>query len=87
MRYGITTEQYKEMLEKQGHKCGICGTKQERLRKRLFIDHDHDTGAVRGLLCMKCNSGLGMFNDDVKIVGTAKTYLLTASKESSNGED
>lgn len=54
--YGITPERYKEMLEAQGNRCEICGSKNKR---QMSIDHDHETGKVRGLLCDGCNLSLG----------------------------
>lgn len=55
-RYGITTEQYDEMLAEQAGVCAICGNPPKK--RRLYVDHDHDTGRVRGLLCAHCNSSL-----------------------------
>lgn len=54
--YGLTPERYAEMLLSQNGRCAIC--KQES-DKKLVVDHDHKTGAVRGLLCVRCNLGLG----------------------------
>jgi len=59
--YGITTECYKEMLEKQGNGCEICGKKG---KKALAIDHNHKTGTVRGLLCNECNLSVGFFEKE-----------------------
>ena len=55
-RYGITQEQYDALLRSQGGKCGIC--KCLPGRKRLCVDHDHATGRIRGLLCVRCNSAV-----------------------------
>jgi len=71
--YGITIEQYDKMNEKQCGKCLICGGTEPV--KRLFVDHDHDTGAVRGLLCGKCNTALGLFGDNAKLLKSATEYL------------
>jgi len=49
---------------KQDGKCGICGIPQAQLKRRMAIDHNHETDRVRGLLCGPCNSGLGFFNSD-----------------------
>lgn len=55
-KYGITPEQYDEMLEAQGNRCAICGNGNKRV---MAIDHCHATGKVRGLLCDPCNISLG----------------------------
>ncbi len=72
-KYGITSEQFNELLMRQGGACAICrGT-----LKKLHVDHDHQTGRVRGLLCNCCNVGLGMFRDDVAALRGAIAYLST----------
>lgn len=79
-RYGITAGQYDQMLLKQGGGCAICGAtaeQHERQARPLHIDHDHATGIVRGLLCTSCNTGLGKFRDNPKLVQAAADYLTT----------
>lgn len=77
--YGITADDYYEMLEKQDCKCAICGSEQVNNMRvssnKLFIDHCHTSGEVRGLLCSKCNHALGLFNDDVNLLHSAIEYL------------
>ena len=63
--YGVTREKYEEMLERQGGLCGVCKKAQKSGRK-LAIDHDHDTGKVRGLLCQVCNARLEKFLDYIR---------------------
>lgn len=75
--YGITPERLAEIYTLQNGKCAICRTSELELTKRLHIDHNHETGNVRGLLCAKCNSGLGMFQDSIKILLNAVEYLTT----------
>jgi len=75
-RYGLTEETYRAMLVAQGGKCQICGRLQKG--KSLAIDHDHKTGAVRGLLCESCNNGLGRFKDSPEILEAALAYLKKA---------
>jgi hypothetical protein len=70
--YGITQEDYREMNEKQSGRCAICQTIPE---KRLVVDHCHNTGRVRGLLCYDCNHGLGKFRDNVEFLLEAASYL------------
>jgi hypothetical protein len=78
-QYGITIEQYDEMLTAQGGGCAICSTKTPSNRTKYFaVDHCHSTGKVRGLLCMKCNRGLGLFNDKTDLLKLATNYLLGA---------
>jgi hypothetical protein len=68
--YGLTPESYRQMVEAQHGRCAICGDKG-----RLFVDHDHETGSVRGLLCSNCNTALGMFEDDLARIERAIKYL------------
>jgi len=72
-RYGITDEQYAEMLVRQEGRCAICRTPPRD--RALDVDHDHETGEIRGLLCRNCNKGLGEFRDDAKLIQRAIDYL------------
>lgn len=72
-RYGITNSQYLKMLNEQGGVCKICGG--ESMRIRLCVDHCHETGTVRGLLCERCNSILGRVKDNVEILQNSVNYL------------
>lgn len=76
-KYGITVDVYVGMYNKQGGKCAICGRHQSELSQALYIDHDHKTGKIRGLLCAKCNSTLGKFGDDIAGVKRFLDYLET----------
>jgi hypothetical protein len=73
-KYGITPEQYEEMLAAQGGGCAIC-QRPPREDISLHVDHDHETGTVRGLLCFRCNNALGDFDDDVVLMQMAAAYL------------
>jgi len=82
-RYKLTRKQRDQMLCDQGGVCAICGTqltydKAEPNKKGdvLCVDHCHNTGVVRGLLCRKCNVGLGKFEDDPDRLVKASEYLL-----------
>lgn len=77
--YNLTPDDYNQMFEAQEGKCLICGTHQSDLKKKLFVDHCHTTGKVRGLLCHKCNSGIGYLNDDLLLVTRAMEYLQEAA--------
>lgn len=70
--YGITPEQYQQMLIAQGNVCAICKQPSDIL---LVVDHDHDTDTVRGLLCGPCNRGLGLFRDSPTVLEAASRYL------------
>lgn len=61
-RYGLSVDQYNEMLKAQNNKCAICGDDCPTGRS-LAVDHNHDTGAVRGLLCSRCNIGIGQLKN------------------------
>lgn len=73
LKYGITTDEYDMMYRAQSGCCAICNQAQHT--KRLAVDHCHTTGAVRGLLCDKCNRGLGYFKDSVTCLEAAAVYL------------
>lgn len=75
-KYGITLEQYNNMFSTQKGCCAICGIHQSSLNKPLFVDHDHNTGKVRGLLCHSCNVVLGHVNDSIDILDQTIKYLL-----------
>jgi hypothetical protein len=81
VRYGVSAEQYKEMHDRQRGLCLICGgpeTGQYRGKvKSLAVDHCHDTGVVRGLLCGRCNTSIGKFNHDPALLRAAIEYLET----------
>lgn len=75
-RYGITAEQYDDMLKAQGGCCAICGTNKPNGRDKVWcVDHCHDSNKVRGLLCGPCNRGLGQFRDDPDRLEAAAQYL------------
>lgn len=76
-KVGITEEDYLDLLHDQDGKCAVCGRHSDEASRRLSIDHDHKTGRVRGLLCHKCNVGLGMFNDDTGVLNRAIDYLMS----------
>lgn len=72
-RYGITEDDYFKMFEKQSGSCAIC--KNPSSIQHLDIDHNYDTGRVRGLLCNNCNRGLEHLQDSVLILESAISYL------------
>lgn len=75
-KYGIGIDNYSAILEAQGGCCAICGKlESEQFKGVLHVDHDHATGAVRGLLCRGCNHMLGVVGDDTAILERAINYL------------
>ena len=73
--YGITNQDYEQMLENQGFCCAGCGLHQNILEKKLNVDHDHVTGKVRGLLCGNCNRALGLVKDNMETLVRLQEYL------------
>lgn len=72
-KYGISLEEYNDLLSKQDNKCAICKVDSED--RHLDVDHSHDTGKIRGLLCRMCNVALGHMKDSVEIIQNAIVYL------------
>jgi len=72
--YHMTLEDYEKMHEKQGGLCAVC-RKPNDSGNRLGVDHNHETGAVRGLLCFKCNTALGLLDDKAQLVLNLYAYL------------
>jgi len=86
-RYGITAEQYDKMIDDQEGVCAICKVNTQGGRgpnSRLAVDHNHDTGAVRGLLCGMCNQGIGMFKENPETMITAIEYLKSYESSQSS---
>lgn len=76
--YGLTHDEYMALLEEQGGVCAICGSAEDGDRS-LSVDHDHVTGAVRGLLCNRCNPMLGYARDSITVLNAAIAYLEKAN--------
>lgn len=81
--YGITYPEYMMLSEDQDHVCAICKNPELGIHNRghqtvplsLSVDHCHDTGSIRGLLCAKCNKALGLYNDNIELLEAAIEYL------------
>lgn len=73
--YGITLDHFNKMCLEQGDTCAICKKDNSQFTKTLFVDHCHKTGKIRGLLCKKCNSGLGFLGETVEDLERAIEYL------------
>lgn len=75
-RYGITPDAMEQMISAQGGGCAICGDEVSAHNGcATHVDHDHETGAVRGVLCRLCNPALGAFRDDPALLRRAAAYL------------
>lgn len=76
-KYGISAEQIEALLHEQEDRCAICGERfvAGSRHTTFHVDHDHETGAVRALLCGGCNTGLGGFRDNPESLRTAADYL------------
>jgi hypothetical protein len=75
-RYGISIEGYEKLLKEQKGGCAICNKFPNG--RRLSIDHNHETGVIRGLLCDRCNTALGLLREDINIVKNLEGYLLAS---------
>lgn len=73
--YGITPDDYVTLFRAQEGACAICHKPETVEGRSLAVDHDHETGEVRGLLCFRCNTALGKFNDDPQLLRAAAAYL------------
>lgn len=73
--FGITLEQYNIMFTNQNGKCLICLRHQSEFKRALAVDHNHETGEIRGLLCHKCNTAIGLLHDNIDILNNAIKYL------------
>lgn len=79
--YGIGSKEYRELFLRQKGRCAICGTTNPKSRHHRFnVDHCHETGMIRGLLCWECNAALGKFRDDPILLLAALRYLLNAKR-------
>ena len=79
--YNLKLQDYNKIKDKQNNVCAICGNINKRKHKSgkifdLHVDHNHTTGKIRGLLCTKCNLGLGLFNDSIELLKDATKYLI-----------
>jgi len=76
-QYGLSISEFDSLLKTQRMRCEICKKKTSgnKRSKHLHVDHNHKTGEIRGLLCSKCNTAIGLLNEDFKTLERATTYL------------
>jgi hypothetical protein len=79
-RYNISLDDYIALNEQQNNRCAICSISFILLKKRPAVDHSHETGKIRGLLCNDCNSGIGFLKDNTEILKAAHEYLLKTTE-------
>lgn len=77
LKYGITVEQYDQMLTNQNGVCACCGKPPGK--RRLHVDHNHQTGQIRELLCVNCNVAIGNVKEDPKLLQRLAEYLMRHS--------
>ena len=82
-RYGMTTSDFDEWYNRQAGRCAICHTKPEI----LCVDHDHETGLIRGLLCNNCNRGIGLLGDNISRLRSAVGYLTAHNLRFADEQD
>ena len=85
LKYGISVEDIENLMIQQNSLCALCKNpisfNSEEKKDKPHIDHDHESGIVRGLLCLTCNTGLGMFKDSFDLLEQAKQYLQRSIKQ------
>lgn len=84
---GLTLEQYQILLDKQQGKCAICNQASESKRfTRLHVDHNHDNGEIRGLLCSSCNTAIGLLKEDPQVLRNCIEYLKRGGQLTVDGK-
>lgn len=79
-RAKATPEQFKSLFEEQKGCCAICKIHQIDLKRRIAVDHNHESGQIRGLLCDTCNRGLGLLKENIEVLQKAVEYLIKYKK-------
>lgn len=74
-KFGITLNEYHDLLKQQNGVCAICGNPPKENKPMLSVDHDHKTKKLRGILCSSCNQGIGLFHDNIEHLANAIKYL------------
>ena len=79
--YGITIDGWNKMFDDQNGCCDICGTHQSEQKRRFDVDHNHETGEVRSLLCTNCNTAVGLLQESVENAEKLSRYLRKLDEE------
>ena len=74
-KYGLSFIEYNELLERQNFSCAICNKNQSDCKTLLHVDHCHESGKIRGLLCMNCNTGIGSLKESTDLLQKAIEYI------------
>lgn len=74
-KYGISIQEFDQLLESQQYKCAICSISHHDVTYGLYVDHCHKSNEIRGLLCSRCNMGLGLFREQADFLNGAINYL------------
>ena len=74
-KYGITEQDFDRILHDQGQVCAICGASETEHAVKWHVDHDHNDGVVRGILCQRCNQAIGLLGENPQVASRAATYL------------
>lgn len=85
--YGLTLSRYNEVLKKQDGKCAICGVDQSKTNRRFGVDHDQVSGRIRGIICGRCNRGMGYLQDNAEICESAARYIREHGRSQKIGSD
>ena len=85
-KLGLRQVDYDNLYREQQGKCAICGTHQVDLKHSLHVDHDHEDGQIRGLLCINCNLALGNFKDNINNLINAIVYLKNTRKAKASND-
>jgi hypothetical protein len=75
-KYGITNVQYDALAKEQHNRCAICGIHQSQVKRTFAVDHNHETSQIRGLLCLNCNTAIGLLKESEELCDKMKIYLL-----------
>lgn len=75
-RYDFTQQEFFELFKKQNFSCAICSSTNLHGKRNMYLDHNHSNGKVRGILCLKCNAGLGQLSDNPQTILKAYRYLI-----------